>query len=349
MNEVTIYRRQISDVTQDIRRKTGELLLTAIEIGRLLFEAKAMVEPGGWSKYIEEELPFSHSWANNYMKLYKEFGSDQTSLFGDSQAFMNLRPTQALELLALPAEDREEFMQTHDVEQMSTRQLHAQIQAQLEEERSRRETAESEREIAEAQLRNTEQDLLVAQQELASVKSVEGAWKEQIDKLTAEKHLAVTGEQNAMKKVEVLENQLKDARKAVKKARADLKKAQEHPEIPENLLEELRAQADTEAAERAAADIQKKLSEAAAALEKEAAKRQEAEEKLAAAQKQDRMKDPNLMAVQTLGQQMLAMANSINGHRMKAVMQDEANAGPLNKFLSYLLEELRQSFGIKKE
>lgn len=349
MNEVTIYQRQISDVTQDIRRKTGEFLLTAIEIGRLLFEAKAMVEPGGWSKYIEEELPFSHSWANNYMKLYKEFGSDQTSLFGDSQAFMSLRPTQALELLALPAEDREEFMQTHNVEEMSTRQLRSEVQAQLEEERSRREAAESEREIAEAQLRDAEHDLLVAQQQLASVKSVEDAWKEQIDKLTAEKHLAVTGEQNAMKKVEVLENQLKDARKTLKQAKTDLKQAQEHPEIPENLLEELRAQAETEAAEKAAADIRKKLTEAAAALEKEAAKRQEAEEKLAAAQKQDRMKDPNLMAVQTLGKQMLTIANTINGHRMKAVMQDEANAQPLNKYLAYLHEEVRQSFDIKKE
>ena len=33
------------------------------------------------------------------MKLYKEYGSEQLSVFGDSQAIMNLRPTQALELL----------------------------------------------------------------------------------------------------------------------------------------------------------------------------------------------------------------------------------------------------------
>ena len=111
MSEELIYQRGIAEVTQDIRRKTGEFLLTAIEIGRLLFEAKAMVEPGGWGKYIEEELPFSQSWANNYMKLYKEFGSDQTSLFGNSQTFLKLRPTQALELLALPPEDREAFIE----------------------------------------------------------------------------------------------------------------------------------------------------------------------------------------------------------------------------------------------
>ena len=133
MNEITVteYRREIADVTRDIRIKTGQFLMEAIEIGRLLFEAKAMVEPGGWSKYIEEELPFSHSWANNYMKLYKELGSEQLTLFGNSQALMNLRPTHALELLSLPAESRDEFMENHDVENMSTRQLHQAVQAEL--------------------------------------------------------------------------------------------------------------------------------------------------------------------------------------------------------------------------
>ena len=115
MSELTITRT-VADVTRDIRIKTGQFLMDAIDIGRLLFEAKAMVPAGQWSKYVAEELPFSHSWANNYMRLYKELGKDQLSLFADSQALGNLRPTQALELLALPAEEREEFVQNHDVE-----------------------------------------------------------------------------------------------------------------------------------------------------------------------------------------------------------------------------------------
>lgn len=340
MSEALVYQRSIADVTLDIRRKTGEFLLTAIEIGRLLFEAKSMVEPGGWGKYIEEELPFSQSWANNYMKLYKEFGSDQTSLFGNSQTFLKLRPTQALELLQLPVEDREAFVESHDVENMSTRQFRSEVQAQLEEERSVREAAE-------AQLRDTEHRLLDAQQQLSAAKSTEGAWQQQIDKLTAEKHLAETGEKNAMAKVEVLEKQLKDAKKAVKQARADLKQAQEHPEVPENVLEELRAQAETEAAEKTEAELQKKLSEAAAALDKEATKRKELERQLTEAQKRQQMADPNLMAVQALGTQMIALANSINGHRMKAIMQDQTMAKPIGGYLITVLNELRQSFGIK--
>ena len=335
MSEALVYHRQIADVTLDIRRKTGEFLLTAIEIGRLLFEAKSMVEPGGWSKYIEEELPFSHSWANNYMKLYKEFGSDQTSIFSNSQTFLKLRPTQALELLALPTEDREAFVQEHDVENMSTRQLRAEVQAQLEE--------------TEAKLRDAQQDVLNMQQQLSAAKSSEEAWQKEIDKLEAARHLAETGEKNAITKVEVLEKQLKDAQKAVRQAKTDLKKAQEHPEIPESMLEELRAQAETEVAEKAESDLQKKLAEAAAALDREAAKRKAAEEQVEEARKRQKMADPNMMAVQTLGSQLLTIANAINGHRMKAVLQDQNNAKPLNSYLTHIINELRTSFGIKME
>ena len=104
MSELTITRT-VADVTRDIRIKTGQFLMDAIDIGRLLFEAKAMVPAGQWSKYVAEELPFSHSWANNYMRLYKELGKDQLSLFADSQALGNLRPTQALELLKAAGEN----------------------------------------------------------------------------------------------------------------------------------------------------------------------------------------------------------------------------------------------------
>lgn len=340
MSEELIYKRGIAEITQDIRRKTGEFLLTAIEIGRLLFEAKSMVEPGGWGKYIEEELPFSQSWANNYMKLYKEFGSDQTSLFGNSQAFLKLRPTQALELLALPPEDREAFMEAHDVENLSTRQLRSEVQAQLEEERRTREATE-------AHLRDVEQTLLDAQQRLAAAKSTEGAWQQEIDKLNAEKHLAETGEKNAMNKVEVLEKQLQDAKKAARQAKTDLKKAQEHPEIPESMLEELRAQAEAEAAEKAEAEIQKKLADAAAALDKESRKRQEAERQLEEAKKRQMAHNANMVAIQVLGTKIKEFANTLNGHRMKAIMQDQSNAERTKAYLVGLINDIRQDFGIK--
>ena len=233
-------------------------------------------------------------------------------------------------------------MEAHDVENLSTRQLRSEVQAQLEEERRNREAAE-------AALRDVEQDLLNTQQQLSAAKSSEGAWQQEIDKLNAAVHLAETSEKNAMNKVEVLEKQLKDAQKTVKQAKTDLKMAKENPEIPENVLEELRAQVETEAAEKAEAELQKKLATAAAALDKEEQKRKEAERQLEDAKKRQQMADPNLVAVQTLGTQIMGIANALNGHRMKAVMQSQENAKPINGYLIYLLNELRQSFGIKME
>lgn len=349
MNELTnaTYQRRIEDVTKDIRRKTGEFLVTAIEIGRLLFEAKAMVEPGGWSKYIEEELPFSHSWANNYMKLYTEFGSDQTSLFGNSQTFLKLRPTQALEVLRLPEEEREEFVESHNVADMSTRQIKQAVQDQLNEaERRNRELSEK-LEEAKAENRDTRQELLDAQQRLAAASSSNAEWEKALEKLKENQKKAERSESIALNQVAGLKKQLKEAEDREKAALADLENARAKPEIPEAMMQQMRTELEAATAKDATEKIQKQLDAANAALKTAEEKTREAEGKLAAAQKKQKMSNQDLMAVQTLGKQMLVLANTINGHRIKAVMADESMGRPINGFLEQLIEELRTAFGVK--
>lgn len=127
-------QRDLGTVTTEIRtlhRQAQQMVLSyAVEIGRRLVEAKALVEYGGWGAYIKEELGYSQSTANNFMRLFEEYGKSQQSLFGgatESQTFGNLTYTQALALLAIPAAEREEFVESHDVEDMSTRELEAAI------------------------------------------------------------------------------------------------------------------------------------------------------------------------------------------------------------------------------
>ena len=361
------YQRQISDVTRDIRIQTGQFLRTAIEIGRLLFEAKAMVEPGGWTKYIEEELPFSHSWANNYMKLYKEFGSDQTSLFEDSQAFMNLRPTQALELLALPAGEREAFVQENDVENMSTRQLRQAIK-DLEDTRKQLQEAEANLDDAVKTRAQVEQDLEEAEMRAADAERLAEKQKNQAEfdareaKLAADaqraraeaaeqaRERAEKSESNALNLVEKLKKQLADARLAEESAREDLKKAKENPDVPESMMVQLRKEAEAEAAKKAAEGLQKKLDAAEksakeAARAKEAAEdaAREAQEKLAAVQKSGKLANPDVMSVNVLGQQMLSIWNTIQVHREKAIAADPANGKPIDGFLGMLLDSMRES------
>lgn len=147
--EPVVQERDLGTVTVEIKtlhRQAQQMVLTyAIEIGKRLTEAKALVEYGGWGTYIKEELGYSQSTANNFMRLFEEYGKSQQSLFGgeaDSQTFGNLTYTQALALLALPAEEREEFVQAHDVEGMSARELEAAIRERDEARSKAAETAD---------------------------------------------------------------------------------------------------------------------------------------------------------------------------------------------------------------
>ena len=115
-------QRDIKTVTTEIRtlhRQAQCMVLGyAIEIGRRLKEAKAMLDHGQWGPWLREEVDFSQSSANNFMRIFEEYGAQQVSLFGDanSQVLGNLPYTHALRLLALPAEERESFVEEHHAE-----------------------------------------------------------------------------------------------------------------------------------------------------------------------------------------------------------------------------------------
>lgn len=123
--------RTVEVVTLEIRtlqRQAQQVVLGyAIEIGRRLEEVKAMLPHGRWGDYLKNEVAYSQSTAQNFMRIFREYGASQQSLFGgvaNSQALGNLTYTKALQLLALPdAEERERFVAEHDVEAMSTREL----------------------------------------------------------------------------------------------------------------------------------------------------------------------------------------------------------------------------------
>ncbi len=98
--------RQIADQTRKM------VLNSSIEIGKRLCEAKEMVPHGEWGSWLEKEVNFKQSTANNLMRIYTEYGDIQGELWGasaKSQTFGNLSYSQAVALLAVPAEEREEF------------------------------------------------------------------------------------------------------------------------------------------------------------------------------------------------------------------------------------------------
>jgi len=110
-----------------IKSQTRTMVLyNSIEIGRRLVEAKSMLEHGQWSKWLRDSVDYSQRTAQNLMKIFEEYGSSQITFFGDntkSQALANLSYTQAVALLGVPADEREQFIKDHDIENMSTREL----------------------------------------------------------------------------------------------------------------------------------------------------------------------------------------------------------------------------------
>lgn len=164
MNDFIPAARSLEQVTQGIRILTAQTAANMCQIGKLLTEAKAMVGHGGWKQYLETEVSYSQSTANNFMRMYEAYGE-----FGpNSQTFGNLGASKALELLALPEGQREAFAESHDLESTSVRELKAQIAV----EKKKTETAESVQQALREQL-------IVAQKEIGAVHQKAADWQRQ--------------------------------------------------------------------------------------------------------------------------------------------------------------------------
>ena len=329
--------RDIEMVTSDIlyaqRQGARQLLSNLIEIGRLLVEAKSIVPHGEWGKYLEERVDYSQSTANNFMKLYQEYGDKQESLFGsfaNSQSFGKLTYTQALALVALPAEERQQFAEENDVAGMSTRQLEQAIRERNEERAAR--------ERAEALAEKAQQDLVIQEKETE-------AEKEHTARLR-DLHAKAKGEANAAnEKVEKLQKQLDKARANEKAAKEALTKAQENPEIPESMMESLRQQVATEAAQKATEDLMKQLDAANKAKDAALRNAEAAEQKLMAAQKQLQLSSPDAAVFKTLFGQVQEDFNRLQGALLKVQQSDPETGEKLRKAVKTLLDKLTQDIG----
>lgn len=152
MSELEI-KRTPDVIGAEIRSLTNQArcitLWYGIEIGRRLTEAKELVEHGEWMAFLQEQTEFSQPTASRFMRLFKEYGAEQVSLFGAEAKYStlnNLSISNALRLLALPEEEREDFAQEHDIEHKSSREVEALIQEKL---RLEQALKDKERELAE--------------------------------------------------------------------------------------------------------------------------------------------------------------------------------------------------------
>lgn len=288
--ETTTPQRTVEMVTMEIRtlqyQAQGIILNYAIEIGRRLEEAKAMLPHGEWGNWLKKELDYSQSTAQNFMRVFREYGDAQQSLFSrgqKSQAFGKLTYTKALRLLAIPdEEERERFVLENDVEHMSVRELNDALKA--------RDEAEEAAAAAEETARKLRQEAEQLREELADQTRVYEA------KLTGAGVEADKAKAAAKAMREAMDRQMDKAQRlqdALSEANTAAQSAEEKYAALFRELEELRnhsAEANTaavEAARQAAiTEMAEKVGKAKEAKKTAEERRKTAEESLEAAQKE---------------------------------------------------------------
>lgn len=163
MSDLIRSAEVIAAEIRSIDAQTREIVLrSAIEIGKRLNEAKELVAHGEWGPWLESNVQYSQSTANNFMRIAEEYGSN-------FQAIENMSYTKALALLGVPAEEREQFVQENELESMSARELKQVVKEkkQLEKELKKiQQAAEKERQEREA----LSQQVAQLQTELADAK-----------------------------------------------------------------------------------------------------------------------------------------------------------------------------------
>lgn len=89
-----------------------------IEIGKRLLEAKNQVPHGQWIEWLKSKVGFTERSAQKFMQIASDSNTNSISHLGVTKVF---------DLLSIPPADRQEFINTHNVEDISTRELREQV------------------------------------------------------------------------------------------------------------------------------------------------------------------------------------------------------------------------------
>lgn len=120
-----IIDTELKEIESNILRLKNQAAESIIQLGYELNRAKEKVPHGEWGEWLKNRVNFSQRTANLYMKIAKEFGSN-------SQSISNLEVTKLGLLLDVPEEKRVNFIEEHNVKDMSTRQLKEAIRSSSE-------------------------------------------------------------------------------------------------------------------------------------------------------------------------------------------------------------------------
>ena len=300
--------RDIEVITREIldaKRRGGEAILT---IGRCLTEAKQALPHGEWLPWLNERVELSERAAQRFMRLSREWSNPTT--------LSDLGASKALMLLALPEPERDQFMEDHNVIDMSARQLEQAIKDR-DEARKAAETAQAEASAAEQARAKMAEDMALLNARLSGAQEDREQAAQAVARLEAQ--LAELKE----KPVEVAVETVVDP-EAIEKARAEA-------------VAEMQGKLDKAKEAKAKADERRKQAEASVEILKKSIDEMERNEKKAALGA-----DKDLAQFELLFDQTKETVNRMHGILLKVRSRDEDAAGRLSKALAALAEAVRR-------
>ena len=327
--------RLVSEIRMITEQTKQVVLFNSIEIGRRLTEAKAMVKRGTWGTWLKERVDYSQRTANNFMKIYQEYG--RNGLAEKSQALANLSYTQALALIDLPEDERARFAEERKAGEMALRRLQEEVRQEKEKvtavkELANRNAAEAEAKFADA-LKQKDTQMAKLTAEKAKVAA-------QIEAL--EKRAAEAEKSNQKRQKEAIGIALEEERKKLDAA------AEKQSELLKQ-IDELNGQRDrqvTEARRKAEEEMNAKFAKERAELEeKERAAKAVADvarKQIDAAKRQVTEAIENRELTGAIARAKFAIESALDAYSRAA--DTEIEVGRLDKVeASKLLDDMAQS------
>ncbi len=297
----------ITDEILDAKRTGGEAILT---IGRCLIEAKDMLPHGEWLPWLNERVELSERAAQRFMRLAREWSNPHNVVgFGN---FESLGAAWRCRM-----EEREQFVEDHNVIDMSARQLKEAIR-ERDEARKAAEAAKADASAAEQARAKMEADMAVVNASLAAAREEKQKADQEAARL--ENELAAL----KARPVEVAVETVVDP-EAIEKAKAEA-------------VAEIQTKLDKAREAKAKADEKRKQAEASVEILKKSLENMERNEKKAALSS-----DKDVAQFEVLFNQGQELANKMRGLLLKARGREDPSAAQgMEKALTALAEAVRR-------
>lgn len=181
MNEL---QRPLEVIETEINFYQNQTAIGIVEIGKRLIEAKKQLPHGEWGNWLKEKIQFSQEYARHYMRIAEEFGDSNSGLnFGYKKMWL---------LTDIPSDQRQDFINSNHIDEMTTRQLQEVIKAKKQ---------------ADLKIEELEQKLLLKPKEIEVTKETEVAppdykeTKAELEKLKNELELAELEKQQLQRRL----------------------------------------------------------------------------------------------------------------------------------------------------